>query len=79
LGIRKATRAAAAIIKLNGGTRSRSTRGRIYYGPIMENDINADGATLTATTKPLWVIPEAAKADGVTGPVDIAIGAIKKR
>ena len=23
-----------------------------------------DGATLTATTKPLWVIPEAAKADG---------------
>ena len=23
-----------------------------------------DGATLTATTKPLWVIPEAAKSDG---------------
>jgi hypothetical protein len=43
-----ATRAACAIIKLNGGTRSRSTRGRIYFGPILEADINADGATLSS-------------------------------
>lgn len=43
------TRAASALIKLNGGTRSRSTRGRIYYGPVMESSINSDGATLTGT------------------------------
>ena len=43
-----ATRGACALIKLNGGTRSRTTRGRIYYGPLMENDINADGATITS-------------------------------
>jgi hypothetical protein len=44
-----ATRAAAMIIKLNGGTRSRSTRGRIYYGPIMEQNINTDGATVAGS------------------------------
>lgn len=43
-----ATRAACALIKLNGGTRSRSTRGRIYYGPIMEAQIASDGATLNS-------------------------------
>lgn len=41
-----ATRGACALIKLNGGTRSRSTRGRVYYGPVMESDIATDGATL---------------------------------
>jgi hypothetical protein len=40
------TRAASALIKWNGSSRSLSTRGRLYYGPIMESDINADGATL---------------------------------
>jgi hypothetical protein len=44
-----ATRAASALIKLNGGTRSRSTRGRLYFGPIMEADIQSDGATLDTT------------------------------
>lgn len=46
-----ATRGACALIKVNGGTRSRSTRGRIYYGPIREADINSDGATLGGTFK----------------------------
>jgi len=41
-----ATRGAAALIKLNGGTRSRSTRGRVYYGPIREANIQTDGASL---------------------------------
>lgn len=44
-----ATRGAAALIKLNGGSRDRSTRGRLYYGPIREADLQADGATLQAT------------------------------
>lgn len=43
-----ATRGACALVKLNGGTRSRSTRGRVYFGPIMESQVNADGATLTS-------------------------------
>jgi len=43
----KATNASAALIKWNGGTRSRSSRGRMYLGPLRENDINADGRTLT--------------------------------
>lgn len=41
-----ATRGAAALIKWNGGTRNRSSRGRMYFGPIMEANINPDGATL---------------------------------
>jgi hypothetical protein len=43
-----ATRAASALIKWNGSSRSLSTRGRLYFGPIMETDINPDGATLVA-------------------------------
>ena len=43
-----ATAGACALIKWNGGTRSRSARGRLYYGPIREIDINADGRTLTS-------------------------------
>lgn len=46
-----ATRGACALIKLNGGTRDRSTRGRIYYGPIMEQDIDTDGASVVASHK----------------------------
>lgn len=44
-----ATRGAAALIKWNGSNRSRSTRGRLYYGPIAESDIQTDGATLDTT------------------------------
>jgi hypothetical protein len=44
-----ATRAASALIKWNGSSRSRSTRGRLYYGPIAEVNVQSDGATLTTT------------------------------
>lgn len=44
------TRAAAALIGWNSGTRSRSARGRMYLGPIMETDIQGDGATLQTTS-----------------------------
>lgn len=42
-----ATAGACALVKWNGSTRSRSSRGRMYLGPIMEADINPDGRTLT--------------------------------
>lgn len=45
-----ATRGACALIKWNGSTRSRSSRGRLYFGPILEANINADGATLVPTS-----------------------------
>lgn len=41
-----ATAGACALIKWNGGTRSRSARGRIYFGPLTESQINADGRTV---------------------------------
>lgn len=44
-----ATVGAAALIKWNGGTRSKSSRGRLYYGPLMETNINSDGRTMDAT------------------------------
>jgi hypothetical protein len=40
------TNAASALIKWNGGTRSKSSRGRLYHGPLAETDINSDGRTL---------------------------------
>lgn len=43
-----ATAGACALIKWNGGTRSRSARGRMYFGPIMETNINPDGRTLAS-------------------------------
>jgi hypothetical protein len=49
-----ATRGACALVKMNGGTRSRSTRGRLYYGPIMEADIQADGASVSSASLALF-------------------------
>jgi hypothetical protein len=49
-----ATRAASALIKWNGASRSLSTRGRMYFGPLMETDINTDGATLGAASLGLF-------------------------
>lgn len=46
-----ATRGACALVKWNGSTRSRSTRGRLYYGPLLEAAINSDGATLVSGTR----------------------------
>lgn len=45
-----ATNAASALVKWNGSTRSRSSRGRLYFGPLMEVNINPDGRTLTSST-----------------------------
>jgi hypothetical protein len=42
------TRAASALVKWNGASRSLSTRGRLYFGPIMETDVNPDGGTLVS-------------------------------
>lgn len=46
-----ATRAASALVQWNGGTRSRSSRGRLYFGPLAESQIDVDGATLTGSTQ----------------------------
>lgn len=43
-----ATAGACSLVKWNGGTRSASSRGRMYYGPIMEQNINPDGRTLAS-------------------------------
>lgn len=45
-----ATNAACALVKWNGGTRSRSTRGRLYYGPLAEAQINTDGRTIATAS-----------------------------
>lgn len=44
-----ATAGACGLVKWNGGTRSRSSRGRLYFGPLMESQINPDGRTVAAT------------------------------
>jgi hypothetical protein len=44
-----ATRAASALVKWNGSSRSRSTRGRLYFGPLSESDIQSDGYSLETT------------------------------
>ena len=44
------TNAACALVKTNGTNRSRSTRGRLYAGPLAESEINADGRTLQSGT-----------------------------
>jgi hypothetical protein len=44
--VAKSTNAACALVKWNGGTRSRSSRGRLYHGPLSEPQIDADGRTL---------------------------------
>lgn len=46
-----ATNAACALITWNGSVRSRSTRGRLYFGPLMEAQLNPDGRTLVAATQ----------------------------
>lgn len=42
-----ATVAACALIKYNGGSRSRSTRGRTYFGPLTEAQVQTDGRSLS--------------------------------
>ena len=42
------TNAASALVKWNGATRSGSSRGRLYFGPLAEAQINTDGRTLAS-------------------------------
>lgn len=44
-----ATNAASALVKWNGGTRSGSSRGRLYFGPLPELSVNSDGRTLASS------------------------------
>jgi len=43
------TRASCALVAWNGSSRSRSTRGRMYIGPLNGNNLQGDGATLNTT------------------------------
>ena len=43
-----ATNGACALVTYGAGTRSKSQRGRLYFGPLQENMINSDGRTLAA-------------------------------
>lgn len=45
------TAGAAALVQLNGQTRNRNSRGRIYLGPLREADLQQDGRTLSASAK----------------------------
>lgn len=45
-----ATLAASALVQLGSGTRNRSSRGRLYLGPLQEVQIDPDGRTLAAGT-----------------------------
>lgn len=47
------TRAASALVKWNGGTRNRSSRGRLYFGPLGEGYIDINGATLVPANQTL--------------------------
>lgn len=42
-------RSTCALVRWNGATRNRSSRGRLYFGPIPDNTVDADGATLDTT------------------------------
>jgi len=41
-----ATNAACALVTYGAGTRAKSTKGRMYFGPLTETQVNADGRTL---------------------------------
>lgn len=46
-----ATAGASGLVQLNGQTRNRNSRGRIYLGPLREADLQADGRTLTPSAQ----------------------------
>lgn len=46
-----ATAGACALVQWNGGQRSRSTRGRLYHGPIMDAQVDPDGRTIPTATR----------------------------
>lgn len=41
-----ATNGSCALITYGSGTRAKSTKGRMYFGPLREGDVNSDGRTL---------------------------------
>lgn len=43
------TMASSALLKFGGGTRSRSSAGRLYHGPLDEGQIGTDGRTMNIT------------------------------
>lgn len=49
-----ATRAACVLVQYNGQTRNRSSRGRTYFGPLYEAEVDIDGATLTGSAQTLF-------------------------
>ena len=46
-GQEMSTLATCAVVKLSGGSRSRSNNGRMYFGPLYEAIVNADGRTVS--------------------------------
>ena len=46
-----ATNGSCALITYGGGTRSRSSKGRLYHGPLREGQIESNGRHLTATAQ----------------------------
>jgi hypothetical protein len=47
-------RGMCCLIKFSGGTRSRSSNGRVYLGPLTSADTGADGATIVGATVTLF-------------------------
>lgn len=47
----KSTNAACALVSYGGASRARSSKGRMYFGPITEDFINTDGRTLQASSR----------------------------
>lgn len=41
--------ATCAVVRVGAGTRSRSGKGRVYFGPLGANFVQADGRTLNTT------------------------------
>jgi hypothetical protein len=44
----KSTNAACALISIGGTSRARTSKGRLYFGPLGEPQIESDGRTVTA-------------------------------
>jgi len=46
-----ATNASCAVISYTNGSRSRSGRGRLYHGPLLESQMDTDGRHLTEVNR----------------------------
>ena len=44
------TNGTCALVALGSGTRSRSSNGRLYHGPLTESQVQTDGRTVTAAS-----------------------------